>query len=73
VLVAAGVAALIYVWVESEFVTLLRFSSRLSEATSSIVHDELTHELKTFSKTPAWLVATSLSVMLLAAALVKFN
>lgn len=71
--VAAGVAALIYVWVESEFVTLLRFSGRLSKATSSTVHDDLTQELKAFSKTPAWLVATSLSVMLLAAALVKFN
>ena len=70
--VAAGLAALIYVWVESQFVMLLRFSSRLSEATRSTVRHELNQELKTFSKTPAWLVATSLSVMLLAAALVKF-
>lgn len=71
VLGAAGLAGLIYVWVESEFLTLLRFSTRLSKPTSPAVRAELTQELKRFSKTPGWLVATSLGVMFLAAALIK--
>jgi 1,4-dihydroxy-2-naphthoate octaprenyltransferase len=69
----AVLAGLIYVWVATEFLTLLRLSIGLDKTTRPAVRTELTQELKRFSKTPAWLVATSLGVMLLAAALLSWN
>lgn len=66
-------SALLYLWVIREFFLLLRFSRAIGSATSAAVREELTQELKAFSKTPAWLVATSVGVILLNAMLVYLS
>jgi 4-hydroxybenzoate polyprenyltransferase len=66
-------SALIYSWVIREFFLLLRFSRAIDSAKSAAVGAELTQELKAFSKTPAWLVATSVGVILLNAMLVYLS
>ena len=75
---AAGIfflilSVLIYLWVIREFVRLDRVSRAIEAANSSAAREVLTRELKTFSKTPAWLVATSVGVILLVASLVYLS
>jgi hypothetical protein len=66
VLILSG---LVYLWVIREFVLLARISRSIESTTNAAARAASTHELKAFTKTPAWLVATSISVIFLAGAL----
>jgi 1,4-dihydroxy-2-naphthoate octaprenyltransferase len=59
----------IYVWVIREFLKLDRVSRAIEAAGSAAAREGLTRELKAFSRTPAWLVATSVGVIFLVAPL----
>lgn len=61
-----ALALLAYLWVVREFVLLARFSRAIDEALNTVARAERTQALKRFSKTPAWLVATSIGALLLA-------
>jgi 4-hydroxybenzoate polyprenyltransferase len=68
-----GLSVLIYLWVVWEFVRLDRISRAIEAAGSAAEREILTRELKAFSRTPAWLVATSIGVILLVASLVYLS
>jgi 4-hydroxybenzoate polyprenyltransferase len=68
-----GLSVLIYLWVVWEFVRLDRISRAIEAAGSAAEREILTRELKAFSRTPAWLVATSVGVILLVASLVYLS
>ncbi len=68
-----GLSVLIYLWVMWEFVRLDRISRAIEAAGSAAEREILTRELKAFSRTPAWLVATSIGVILLVASLVYLS
>lgn len=63
----------LYVWVIREFLKLDRVSRAIEAAGSAAAREVLTRELKTFSRTPAWLVATSVGVIFLVAPLVYLS
>lgn len=63
----------LYVWVIREFLKLGRVSRAIEAAGSAAAREVLTRELKTFSRTPAWLVATSVGVIFLVAPLVYLS
>jgi len=64
-----GLSVLIYLWVVWEFVRLARVSRAIEGAGSASAREGLTRELKALSRTPAWLVATSVGAILLVASL----
>jgi 1,4-dihydroxy-2-naphthoate octaprenyltransferase len=66
-------SVVIYLWVIREFVRLDRVSRAIEAAGSAAEREGLTRELKAFSRTPAWLVATSVGVILLVAPLVYLS
>lgn len=66
-------SVLLYVWVIREFLKLDRVSRAIEAAGSAAAREGLTRELKAFSRTPAWLVATSLGVIFLVAPLVYLS
>lgn len=63
----------LYVWVIREFLKLDRVSRAIEAAGSAAEREGLTRELKAFSRTPAWLVATSAGVIFLVAPLVYLS
>lgn len=65
---ALVLAASAYWWVIREFTLLAHFSQAIDEAPDKNTYTERTQILKRFSKTPAWLIATSIGVLLLAVA-----
>lgn len=62
-------SAFIYWWVIKEFRRLGLLSRAIEEATSAAERAALTRELKVASRTPVWLAATSVGVLLLVAPL----
>lgn len=63
----------LYVWVIREFLKLDRVSRAIEAAGSAAEREGLTQELKAFSRTPAWLAATSAGVIFLVAPLVYLS
>jgi 4-hydroxybenzoate polyprenyltransferase len=62
------IASLAYLWVVREFILLARLSQAINRALDANSRLERTQTLKKFSKTPAWLFATSIGALLLALA-----
>jgi hypothetical protein len=71
-IVVLALTSMAYLWVIREFFILAHLSRMFDEALCTSNCPEATQTLKQFSKTPAWLVATSIGVLLLAAGEVFF-
>lgn len=67
-LVMLVLAVLAYAWVAREFVLLAKHSQLIAEASNETEREKRNLALKNFSKTPAWLVGTSIGALLLAVA-----
>jgi 4-hydroxybenzoate polyprenyltransferase len=63
--VSVMLAVVIYAWVILEFYTLLDLSRLIEKTDDENQKHELTSKIKRFSKTPMWLMTTSLAMMLI--------
>ena len=61
--IATMVAVVIYAWVILEFHTLFILSRQIEKTDNEDQKRELTSKIKKFSKTPMWLMTTSLAIM----------
>jgi len=68
-----SLSVLIYLWVTREFFGLERASRAIDAAASPSERAARTRELKNVSRTPAWLVATSVGAILLVASLLYLS